>query len=98
MAADLEREARRLASARNHALVTCHAQGCQALGGEQLANPCNPKATIRSSVGNLPTNSRTRAVGLSSSPTPPIPPSHHPSLHPLSPSHIVTSIFSSALI
>src|SRR5262245_42808709 len=27
MAADLEREARRLASARNHALVACHAQG-----------------------------------------------------------------------
>src|SRR5262252_10221921 len=27
MAADLEREARRLASTRNHALVTCHAQG-----------------------------------------------------------------------
>src|SRR5215471_5378807 len=37
MAADLEREARRLASARNHALVTCHAQGCQALGGEHVA-------------------------------------------------------------
>ena len=37
MAADLEREARRLSSARNHALVTCHAQGCQTLGGEQVA-------------------------------------------------------------
>src|SRR5262245_7024393 len=36
MAADLEREARRLASARNHALVTCHAQGRQALGGEHV--------------------------------------------------------------
>src|SRR5262249_14715006 len=36
MAADLEREARRLASARTHALVTCHAQGCQALGGEHV--------------------------------------------------------------
>src|SRR5262249_53684912 len=31
MAADLEREARRLARARNHALVTCHAQGRQVL-------------------------------------------------------------------
>src|SRR5262249_55914670 len=37
MAADLEREARRLASARNHALVTCHAQGRHALGGEHVA-------------------------------------------------------------
>src|SRR5262249_17055169 len=37
MAADLEREARRLASARNHALVTCHAQGRYALGGEHVA-------------------------------------------------------------
>ena len=36
MAADLEREARRLSSPRNHALVTCHAQGCQALGGEHV--------------------------------------------------------------
>src|SRR5262249_60605369 len=37
MAADLKREARRLASARNHTLVTCHAQGRQALGGEHVA-------------------------------------------------------------
>src|SRR5215831_11668794 len=37
MAADLKREARRLASARNHALVTSHAQGCQALRGEHVA-------------------------------------------------------------
>src|SRR5262249_31621662 len=37
VAADLEREARRLASARNHALVTCHAQGRHALGGEHVA-------------------------------------------------------------
>ena len=36
MAADLEWEARRLASARNHALVTCHAQGRHALGGEHV--------------------------------------------------------------
>ena len=36
MAADLEREARRLSSPRNHPLVTCHAQGCQALGGEHV--------------------------------------------------------------
>ena len=36
MAADLEREARRLSSPRDHALVTCHAQGCQALGGEHV--------------------------------------------------------------
>jgi len=36
MAADLEREARRVASARNHALVTCHAQGRHALGGEHV--------------------------------------------------------------
>src|SRR5262249_16727976 len=37
MAADLKREPRRLASARNHALVTCHAQGREALGGEHVA-------------------------------------------------------------
>src|SRR5262249_6480580 len=37
MAADLEREARCLSSARNHALVTCHAQGRHALGGEHVA-------------------------------------------------------------
>src|SRR5215831_10121727 len=37
MAADLKREARRLASAHNHALVTSHAQGCQALRGEHVA-------------------------------------------------------------
>src|SRR5262245_4776007 len=36
MAADLEPEACRLANARNHALVTCHAQGRQALGGEHV--------------------------------------------------------------
>src|SRR5262249_13139037 len=36
MAADLEREARRLTSARNHALVTCHAQGRQTLGAEHV--------------------------------------------------------------
>ena len=36
MAADLEREARCLSSPRNHALVACHAQGCQALGGEHV--------------------------------------------------------------
>src|SRR5262249_41727180 len=46
MAADLKREARRLASARNHALVTCHAQGRQALGGEHVAPrlPLPPQA------------------------------------------------------
>src|SRR5215813_5252325 len=36
MAADLEGEARPLASARNHALITCHAQGRQALGSEHV--------------------------------------------------------------
>src|SRR5262245_41883790 len=36
MAADLEPEACRLANARNHALVTCHAQGRQALGGKHV--------------------------------------------------------------
>jgi hypothetical protein len=36
MAADLEREARRLSSPRNHALVASHAQGRQALGSEQV--------------------------------------------------------------
>jgi hypothetical protein len=36
MAADLEREARRLSSPRNHALVTCHAQGRQPLGNKHI--------------------------------------------------------------
>ena len=35
MAADLERETRCLSSPRNHALVTCHAQGRHALRNEQ---------------------------------------------------------------
>ena len=36
MAADQEREARRLSSSRDHPLVPCNAQGCQALGNEYI--------------------------------------------------------------
>ena len=37
MAADQEREPRRLSSSCDHPLVTCHAQGVLALGNEHIA-------------------------------------------------------------
>ena len=37
MAADLEREARRLSGSCDHPLITCHAQGRQALRNEYIA-------------------------------------------------------------
>jgi hypothetical protein len=40
---DQEREARGLASPRNHALIASHAQGCQALGGAQDCVVWDPK-------------------------------------------------------
>ena len=52
MAADLEREARRLSSPRDHAPVTGHAQGCQALGGEHVEPRLPLRAPPRHPAGS----------------------------------------------